>query len=163
MARSKSTTDVETPVETDTPAATPEGSAEKPAKAKKEPARGDLPEGYVTPVGFAKILGEKGLQKNREGEVVKDVKPQMVYSYIKNAPKDDPFPLENVKDSLDKERQVVKTEAGITWWERKNKRTEERKANAKAKADKTAANKANKEKAAQEAEASEPAVEAEAE
>ena len=122
----------------------------KAPKAKKEPKRGDLPEGYVTPVGLAKELTERGLHINREGEAV-EVKPQMVYSYIKNAPKDDPFPLETVTDSIGAERNAVVLEAGIAWWERKNERTAARKANAQAKAEAKA--KRAEEKAAREAEA----------
>src|SRR5690242_5303887 len=57
-------------------------ATEKEAKPKKEKARGDLPEGYVTPVGLAKELTRLGLGKDGG-----DVPPQMVYSYIKNAPK----------------------------------------------------------------------------
>jgi hypothetical protein len=159
MARNRNqNADVETPDEVDEPTATPEESGEKAPKAKKEPKRGELPEGYLTPVGLAKLLGERGLQKNRAGEVLSEVKPQMVYSYMKNAPKDDPFPVETVQDSLGNDRQALKLDAGIEWWERKNKRTAERKENAKAKAEakeKRAAEKA----AATEAEGSEDAGE----
>jgi hypothetical protein len=170
--RQTDTPDVETPTtdesELEQTNATPaEGeSTDKPKAAPKEPARGDLPEGYVTPVGFAKILGEKGLQKNREGEVLKVVAPQQVYSYIKNAPKDDAFPMETVKDSIGKERQAFKTEAGLEWWNRKNERVAAKSANAKAKAEKRAAAAAAKDATATEAEgdsstSAEPAVEAE--
>jgi hypothetical protein len=131
---------------------TPEATGTKEPKAKKEPARGELPEGYVTPVGFAKVLGERGLQTDREGNVLKEVKPQMVYSYMKNAPKDDPFPTETVTDSLGHERQALKVDAGVAWWEKKNTRTAERKQNAKAKADKAAERAAAKANAPAEAE-----------
>lgn len=117
---------------------------EKAPKAKKEPARGELPEGYVTPVGLTKLLNEKGLHKNRAGEVV-EIRPQMTYSYIKNAPKDAPFPMEKVTDSLGKERDAVKVDAALEWWEAKNKRAAERKANAADKATKKAAKAAEKE------------------
>lgn len=149
MPRTKDNADVEAVNEEVEEIDSPEASEDKApkAKAKKEPARGDLPEGYVTPVGLAKILGEKGLQKNREGEVLTEVKPQMVYSYIKNASKDDPFPIETIQDSIGKDRQAVKVEAAIEWWERKNARTEERKANAAAKAAKKAERAAAKEAA----------------
>ena len=125
------------------------------AKAPKEPARGELPEGYVTPIGLAKELTARGLHTNREGTVT-EVKPQMVYSYIKNAPKDHPFPLETIKDSLDKDRQALKLEDGVAWWEAKNERAATRKANA---AQKAATKAANAEKKAAEA----TAVEAEGE
>jgi len=160
MAREKSA-DVDVPeADEATEAATPENSEKEP-KAKKEPARGNLPEGYVTPVGLAKVLGEKGLQKNREGEVLAEVKPQMVYSYIKNAPKEDPFPIETVTDDIGKERQAVKLDAALDWWKRKNERTATRKQNAaakeQAKADKAAAKAAEPEAANEDA----PATEAE--
>ena len=69
------------------------------------------------------------MHTNRQGEVA-EVKPQMVYSYIRNAPKDNAFPIETVTDSNGKERQAVKLEAGIEWWAAKNERTAARKANA---------------------------------
>jgi ribosomal protein L12E/L44/L45/RPP1/RPP2 len=119
--------DVETEEVVETTESTPAASK------SKEPARGQLPEGYVTPVGLAKVLTDRGLHTNREGEVVK-VAPQMVYSYIKNAPKDDPFPLTTVTDSIGKERQAVLVEDAVAWWERKNARTAARKQNAAAKA-----------------------------
>ena len=111
--------------------------AEKKVKAKKEPARGELPEGYVTPVGLAKILTEAKLHIGRDGEPA-EIRPQMVYSYIKNAPKEHPFPMETVTDSLGKERQVVKPEAGLEWWKAKNERSAARKASAAEKATKKA-------------------------
>lgn len=117
-------------------------TAEKVVKAKKEPVRGDLPEGYVTPIGLAKALGENKLYLNRAGEAT-DVKPQIVYSYIKNAPESHPFPIETVQDSLGHDRQALKLEAGLAWWAEKNVRSAERKANAAtkstAKAEKAAA------------------------
>jgi hypothetical protein len=143
--------DVEEVETVETPA---EGTKE--AKAKKEPKRGDLPEGYVTPVQLAKELSERKLHQNRDGETV-DVKPQMVYSYIKNASKDDPFPIETVKDSIGADRQALKLEAGLEWWARKNERVAARKANAAEKAKKAEENKAKK-AAAAEAENSETEV-----
>jgi predicted transcriptional regulator len=158
MPRSKNTADVETVDETEETNVQVDGqenAEEKAPKKKAEPKRGDLPEGYVTPIGLAKVLTERGLHQNRAGETV-EVRPQMVYSYIKNAPKDDAFPLETVTDSIGKERQAVKTEDGVAWWERKNSRVEARKANAKEKADKKAARAAEKAQAAEaEGEASE--------
>lgn len=121
------------PVEDEKPAKTP--------KAKKEPARGTLPEGYVTPIGLAKELTARGMHTNREGQVVA-VAPQMVYSYINNAPKEHPFPMETVTDSIGKERQAVELEAGLTWWTEKNARAAERRQNAAAKASKKAEKKA---------------------
>jgi len=122
--------------EVDEPAVA-EGKAEasKTTKAaqKKANARGDLPEGYVTPVGLAKLVNENKLHTNRDGEVV-DCPPQVVYSYIKNAPKDHPFPLEEILDSNGQKRAVVKIDAGLAWWREKNERTAERRKNAAEKA-----------------------------
>ncbi len=100
-------------------------------KAKKGPARGELPEGFVTPTALAKELTAREMHTDRDGNVA-EVRPQMVYSYIRNASKEDPFPIETVQDSLGKDRQVVSLEEGIAWWERKNARVAERRANAKA-------------------------------
>jgi hypothetical protein len=118
---------------------TAESTTEKTPKAKKEPVRGELHEGYVTPVGLAKVITEKGLHTNREGEVV-PLAPQMVYSYVKNAPKDDPFPFEEgYLDQSGKPRQAAKLEAALAWWDRKKTRANERKTNAATKAAKKAA------------------------
>jgi hypothetical protein len=137
MARRENTVveDVETVVADDGVEDTTgsEETTEKTPKAKKEPARGELPEGYVTPIGLAKEISARGLHQNRDG-VTEDVKPQMVYSYIKNAPKDHPFPLETVQDSLGHDRQALQLEAGVEWWVAKNERAAARKASAAEKA-----------------------------
>lgn len=155
--------------ETEEVAGAAEGE-DKPKKEKKEkapPKRGELPEGYTTPVGLAKIITERGLYTNRDGEQA-ELKPQMVYSYKKNAPKDHPFPEETIKDSLGNDRLVVEIEAGVQWWVTKNERAAERRANAAEKAKKAEENKAKKEAAAVTDEAedgpvheNEPATEAE--
>jgi hypothetical protein len=111
--------------------------ATKTEKAPAKPKRGDLPEGYVTPVGLAKLINENKLHRNKEGELT-TCPPQVVYSHIKNAPKDHPFPLETVADSNGQSRQVVKIDAGLQWWREKNERTAQRKANAADKARKQA-------------------------
>jgi hypothetical protein len=130
--------DVDTSAEEDGVVESTEATAEKAPKAKKEPVRGELHEGYVTPVGLAKVITEKGLHTNREGAVT-TLAPQMVYSYIKNAPKEDPFPFEEgYKDQSDKPRQAAKLEDALAWWDRKRVRAGERKANAAAKASKKA-------------------------
>jgi hypothetical protein len=134
---------------------------EKPAKkaAAKEPSRGQLPDGHVTPVGLAHALSQPldgnpenldpsnwRYTKKTDGSHV--VAPQMVYSYIKNASKDDPFPGKTVQDSLGKDREnVVTLEEGLAWWDNKAKRTEERRQNAAAKAAAKAERAATKEKA----------------
>jgi hypothetical protein len=139
--------DVDVPAsdDTDIPAsenATGEAGEKKAAKAKKEPARGDLPEGYVTPVGFAKALSahlrDQG-KSNSKGPIDPDtnpVPPQQIYSYQRNAPKDHPMPFETVTDSIGKERQAGKLVDLLAWWDAKGTRAEERKANAAAKAEK---------------------------
>jgi hypothetical protein len=145
-----------------------EGEAKaKEPKAKKEPARGELPEGHITPVGLAKVINERKLHTNREGEIV-DVAPQMVYSYIKNAPKEDPYPsIDGLTDSLGKARlNVAEVEKAVAWWIRKNERAAARKANGAAKAAKKTEKKTEKAQDASSAQstedaASEAAVEAE--
>lgn len=153
--------DVDAPDEVEETVDAPETATETKTKAKAEPKRGELPEGYVTPVGFAKVLTERKLQTAKDGST--DVKPQMVYSYIKNSPKEDRFPLIEVEDSLGHKRQVVKVEDGVAWWTRKNERVASRAASAKEKADKKAANAAARAQASTtEAEGdTEPAAEAE--
>src|SRR4051812_35340839 len=115
---------------------TDEPEAKDKDKAPAKPKRGDLPEGLVTPIQFAKILGERGLHTNKEGQVVRDVKPQMVYSYMKNSPQDDRLDPFDVEDSNGVKRSVLKLDDAIAWWERKNARAATRKANAAEKAKK---------------------------
>lgn len=134
----------------------------KEPKAKKEPARGALPEGYVTPIGLAKELSVRQMHTNRAGEIV-EVPPQVVYSYIKNAPKEHPFPMETVVDSIGKERQALKLEAGLTWWTEKNERASARRENAAAKALAKAERAAKKETVVVEEESGDEAVATEAE
>jgi hypothetical protein len=125
-----------------------EGTEEvKAEKAPKEKARGDLPEGYVTPVGLAKVLSEAkedGSFYHTARDGSHEVKPQMVYSYVRNAPKDNPFPLVDVEDSIGATRKVVKLDEGLAWWEAKNERASAKKANAAAKAQAKAEKAANK-------------------
>lgn len=137
-----------------------EDSEEETEKAAPKVKRGELPEGYVTPVGLAAVLTERKLYVNRKGEVA-EVKPQMVYSYIKNAPKDHPFPSETVQDSLGNDRFVVDLEKGVQWWTDKNARAEARKASAADKAAKKATKKEEKSEEAKADEVEEEATEAE--
>jgi hypothetical protein len=161
MPRNTQNADVEeTAGEAQGPEATGD-AAPKEKKAKKEPARGALPEGYVTPVGLATELSKPidGNADNKDnsnyyhtdknGEHL--VRPQMVYSYKKNAPKDDPFPSETVKDSLGHDREALKLADGLAWWARKNERVAAKKANAAAKAAKKEANATKKAAASAEA------------
>jgi hypothetical protein len=124
-----------------------EEGAEK-EKVAKGPKRGTLPEGTVTPVGLAKILTAQGLHKNKEGVVI-EVKPQMVYSYMKNSLKDDRLETHEVIDSNGTPRQVFVEADAVAWWIRKNERVAARKANVAEKA----AKKAEKAAAQPEAEA----------
>lgn len=102
---------------------------EKPKKEAPARKRGTLPEGYVTPVGLAKELTERGFGKDK-GVLA----PQIVYSYIKNAPAESPFPMEEVEDSIGAKRAALRLEAGVEWWTEMRKRVDGRKANAAAKA-----------------------------
>jgi hypothetical protein len=130
--------DVDETDETEEVAAPTEVPAAKETKPKKEPVRGELHADMVTPVGLAKVISERKLHKNRDGEIV-DVAPQMVYSYIKNAPKDDPFPfVEGYVDQASKPRQAAKVEDAVAWWVRKTERAASRKTNAAEKAAKPA-------------------------
>lgn len=118
-----------------------EVSAPEAAKAEakaKAPKRGELPEGKVTPVGLAKILTERKMHQNKAGETI-EVKPQMVYSYMKNSSKDDKLETHTIRDSNDQPREVFDIEDAIAWWTRKNERVVARKANAAEKAAKAAA------------------------
>lgn len=134
--------DVDTPEldeadEADAPEATTEtAKAEgKPAKEKKAPARPPVPEGFITPVAFAKILTERG---------DKEVPPQYVYSTIRSSSTGkNPLPTysEGGRDNL------LKLDEALAWWDEKNKRVAERAANAATKAEKA------KEKAAAKADA----------
>jgi len=123
-----------------------DGKPAKEAKPPKEKARGELPDNLVTPVGLAHVLTERGLGGKNEDGANKEVPPQVVYSYIKNAPAAHPYPGGTVQDSLGKDRDnVVDIEAGVAWWTAKNERAAARRANAAAKAQ---AALATKEKAA---------------
>lgn len=128
-----------------------DAKAEKPAKApkakeKKEPARPPVPEGYITPVAFAKVLtqklNERGFE-NGKGLVSEEnpITSQMVYSYIKNsAGGKNPLTTHSVggRDNL-----LVEEEA-LQWWLDKIDRVATRKENAAAKAAKKAENAAKK-------------------
>src|SRR6266540_7289155 len=95
--------EVDTPAETDDPETSPDGeTVETSKKAEKaEKARGDLKEGWVTPVGLAKVLSQPrdGNKDNLDpanwyhtgvkNPSDHEVRPQMVYSYKKNAQKED--------------------------------------------------------------------------
>jgi hypothetical protein len=140
------TDDVDTPAESDTPAETTDTKA-------KEPTRPPVPQGFISPVQFAKDLTKHLREKNAEQ---KEIPPQQIYSMIRNSGKENPFPVysEGGRNNL------IKLEEGLAWWDAKDTRVAERKANAEAKAAKKAAAAANKTETVTEAEG-EPAVEAE--
>jgi len=139
-------TDLESEEIEDTSSTEPKAKAEK---APAAPKRGDLPEGWVTPVAFAKHMTENQLHTDKDGNVA-ELKPQVVYSYIKNAPKDHPFPnsedgkLLEVEDSNGVSRGAFLLAEGLEWWENRKRRANERKANAQAKAAKKTAKPADK-------------------
>jgi hypothetical protein len=173
MARGSTATEPEVEA-TDDGVETVEASTEtteKTAKAKKEPARGALPEGIVTPVGLATALSD-AQYKDAEGNDVfyhtaKDgshkVPPQMVYSYMRNASKTHPFPLieGGTEDSIGKSRQTLKLQDGLDWWIAKNQRAGERATASAEKAAKAAEKAAQKAAGGESTDATETAVEAE--
>jgi len=127
--------------------------------------RRPVAEGYVAPVEAAKALSRHLTTKAREaGQIGEDqeveVKPQVMYSYIKNNGPESKNPLPRYTDAaLTGGREcVVKVEEVIEWWEAKDTRVAERKANAKAKADKKAENAKKETAAVVEAEDKEPAA-----
>lgn len=79
----------------------------------------ELPEGYLTLVGFAKYLQKP---KSQGGRYV-IVKPQVLYSTAKNTKS---FPVETHVDG----RQIINIEKGLEWWDQKEQRKAERAAEA---------------------------------
>ena len=120
---------------------------EKKVKEPKAPARPPVPEGFVTPVAFARILTEQlhamG-HSNRNGRIggdgeecdhkVNPVPPQMVYSYIKNNGADSRNPLPTYEEGG--RENLLKPEEALEWWVAMIKRVKASKA---AKAEKDAA------------------------
>jgi hypothetical protein len=105
--------------------ATAEGATEAKAEAKPKTTKVALPEGYVTPVAFAKQLTEK------TGE---EVRPQIVYGYIKNT-KNFPF-----VERAENPRFMVKVPEAFTFLEEKQaERAQKKEAKAAAEAAKAAA------------------------
>jgi hypothetical protein len=135
-------TEVQADLDVDTPDASDEieevpGSpevAEKPAKAAKAPARPPVPEGYVTPVAFAKILTEHLRNKGKlAGD--KEIAPQMVYSYLNNSNKEgSKYPWQSY--SVGGRDNLLKVDESLAWWDAKDERVASRKT---AKANKEAA------------------------
>jgi hypothetical protein len=107
--------------------------AEAKPKEAKTPARPPVPEGYVTPVTFAKLLTAHLKEKNPEA---KDVPPQMIYSYMKNA---DPTKA-GVKNPWPRysdggRENLLKADESLAWWDAKDARV---KASKETKAEKDA-------------------------
>jgi hypothetical protein len=103
--------DVDVPTDDETEEVPAESAAsEKPAKAASA-TRTKVPEGYVKPVEFAKILSK---------HLDKEVPPQVVYSYLKNNGADSkhPFPVHEVGGYP----WGIKPEEGLEWWDTKNSR-----------------------------------------
>lgn len=140
--------------EVETPEATDEvetvEAAPEPAKTETKAKRPQLPDGFGTPIQFAHALTAK-LRAEGKLEENEDFKPQVVYSYIKNRAKENPIPVVYVNpegevkaDPTDGYRPAFRKDAdgnlaeALAWWDEKEKRVAERKANAAAKAAKKA-------------------------
>jgi hypothetical protein len=126
--------------EVDTPATAE--SSDKAPKAEKAPARPPVPEGYVTPVEFAKQLTEhleKQGASNKNGPISKTnpVPPQMVYSYIKSNGPSSKNPLPTYEEGG--RSNLLKAEEALAWWDAKAERTAASKAAAAEKAARKAA------------------------
>jgi len=123
---------------------------EKPAKESKT-TRPAVPEGFIAPVEFAKVLTEHLKKNGQMPEGKTEVKPQEVYSYVKNnGPNSkNPFP-QYAGDAINPEtgqpyapgrKVVLKAEEGIAWWDAKVERVKATKQAAAEKASKKAAKK----------------------
>lgn len=138
--------EVET-VDEDTEVVEPAAEEKKEEKKSKRPA---LPDGYGTPIQFAKALTEKLRAERKLGEN-EEFKPQVVYSYIRNKAKENPIPVvyvdpngNAVDEPTDGYRPAFrKNDSGelyeaMAWWDEKEQRVAQRKANAAEKAAKKA-------------------------
>src|SRR5262249_14113557 len=117
-------------------------------KTESKSKRPPVPAGWGTPIQFAKVLTEKGHTEGwlAEGE---EFKPQVVYSYVKNPGKNNPFPVHHVgpdgteyesdwegsRPLLKLDENSVFTEA-LEWWDAKEERKKASKAAAAEKASK---------------------------
>lgn len=132
--------DVDTPQAEDTVEAPKEEA--KPAAKASTSTRPSVPEGYTTPVQYAKmltdVLHEEGLLDSE-----KVIAPQVAYSYIKNSQGGkNPFPIYSAggRDWLLKlDDETKKPEEGFQWWRDKIARVAAGKQNSAAKAAKKAA------------------------
>ena len=104
----------------------------KPSKNKRPP----VPEGFITPVAFAKEL-TKHLHESGDLDADAEIPPQMVYSYLKsNSKGDNAFPQYPGGEGR---KVLLKLDEALAWWDAKNVRVAERKANAANKEAKKAA------------------------
>ena len=79
-------------------------------KTSKKPKRSkhDLPEGFVTPTGFVKVLKES---------MNVEVRPQVIYGYVKNSKTFQEFVSLNSDG-----RTILNLDAAIDWWNTKGER-----------------------------------------
>jgi hypothetical protein len=110
--------------------ATTEGqpAAAKPTKSTKPP----VPEGYITPVAFAKKLSEREIAEGRlaEGQAIA---PQMIYSYVNQGK--NPNTKNPLKSYSEGGREnLLKEDEAFAWWDAKEERKVNREANKAAKA-----------------------------
>lgn len=99
---------------TSAPAAPAAEAPAAPAKPKKEKTA--IPEGFVSPVDFAKEV-DKHL-----GQVAGTTRPQIIYGYVKNSKT---FPSQE-RGENDFPRFIVDLKKGLEWIDEKNKRQAEK-------------------------------------
>jgi hypothetical protein len=92
------------------------------AAPKPEPKRKPLPEGMVSPSALAKVINERGLYKGNREE---GLTTQAMYSYIRNAPAEHPFPLVDAAEVGGRDW-IRPVEDGVTWWTEKDERVANR-------------------------------------
>jgi hypothetical protein len=119
------------------------------APAKETKPKFEPPEGFVTPIQFRAKLVETG-------RAPESLRPQVVYSYVKNISKVNPLPVQ-----MHNGRPVINLEGGLAWWDKKEELKKERAANAADKAAKKAAKAAESPTSETPAEAAQPTEEAE--
>jgi hypothetical protein len=107
----------------------------------KAPARPVVPEGFITPVQFAKELTDRERKAGRiaEGEVIA---PQVIYSYVNQGKKAGADPVKTLRSYSEGGREnLLKREEAFAYWDAKAQRVQDRK-DAKAAKEKAAAEKA---------------------
>jgi hypothetical protein len=120
MARRNSTElDVEPTEVEDTEVEQVEASENGAVTGGQKATRPELPEGLVSPIAFAKLLTERY-------NLNPALRPQQIYSYIRNPGKDDPFPTQPAEGRA----AAINAEDGFAWWDRKEERKAERAKNA---------------------------------